>query len=176
MIFVVRAICLLIYFSVCSCVGSQNRQERVNSELPVEISIQMNKRLVEEEQKIIEKYVKDNNLEMNRTETGLWYKISEEGDGEKIETGKIVSLNYSVRLINETLLYTSEELGHKEFLVGQGGVETGLEEAVLMLKNGCKAKLIIPSHLAHGILGDDNKIPSRAILLYDVEVVEVKRK
>lgn len=47
--------------------------------------------------------------------------------------------------------------GAKRFLIGQGGVEIGLEEAVLHLRKGDRATLILPSHLAHG-LRDDDKI------------------
>ena len=175
MIFVVKVICLLIFCLLYSCSGSQNRRERVNnSELPREVSIQMNKRFVGEEQKKIEKYIKDRKLAMQRTETGLWFNISKEGLGEKVKKGKIVTMNYSVRLLDETLLYSSEEKGSKEFLVGQGGVETGLEEGILMLNKGSKALFIMPSHLAHGLIGDDDKIPSRAVLLYEVEVVKIR--
>src|SRR5690554_7176596 len=45
--------------------------------------------------------------------------------------GKVVSLNYEIRLLDGTLCYSSDEDGMKVFLVGQGGVESGLEEGVL---------------------------------------------
>ena len=64
----------------------------------------------------------------------------------------------------------------KVFLVGQGGVESGLEEGVLLLKQGSKATFLMPPHLAHGLVGDDDRIPARAILKYKVEVVDVKNK
>ena len=173
MIFVVKTVCLFVFGLLCSCSGSQNGREGKGTELPRDVSIEMNKRLVVEEQKRIEKYIKDNELTMYRTETGLWYNISKEGLGDQVKKGKYVTLNYSVRLLDETLLYSSDEKGAKEFLVGQGGVESGLEEGILMLKKGSKAQFIMPSHLAHGLIGDDNKIPSRAVLLYDVEVVKI---
>jgi gliding motility-associated peptidyl-prolyl isomerase len=175
MIFVIRAVCVLIFCSLCKCSGSQNRREWIKgSELPRETSIELNKRLVGEEQKTIEEYVKDNKLVMQRTETGLWYSISNEGTGENVKKGKIVTMNYSVRLINGSLLYSSEETGSKEFLVGQGGVETGLEEGILLLKSGSKALFIMPSYMAHGLIGDDDKIPARAALLYEVEVIKIR--
>ena len=176
MVFVIRTVCFLMFCSICSCSGSQNRQQNRGSNVSLETLIQRNKKIVSEEQKKIEKFIKDKNLSMKRTETGLWYKILNEGAGENIKKGRIVTLNYSVRLLDESLLYSSDELGTKEFLVGQGGVETGLEEGILMLKNGSKAIFIMPSHLAHGLIGDDDKIVSRQILLYEVEVIRVKNK
>ena len=43
------------------------------------------------------------------------------------------------------------------------------------MKVGDKAKFIIPSHLAFGLLGDENKIPKRATLVYDVELIDVMK-
>jgi FKBP-type peptidyl-prolyl cis-trans isomerase FkpA len=60
--------------------------------------------------------------------------------------------------------------------VGRGGVESGLEEGILLLNEGGRAQFIMPPHLAHGLIGDDNQIPSRSIILYEIEVVEVKNK
>ncbi|MCL2073430.1 MAG: FKBP-type peptidyl-prolyl cis-trans isomerase [Marinilabiliaceae bacterium] len=175
MIFAIRIVCLLIFCSLCGCSCSQNKQKITNNpDLTFETYIEMNKKRVGEEQKKIEKFIKDKNLSMERTETGLWYNISEEGAGEFITKGRIVTIGYSVRLFDGTLIYSSDKYGTKEFLVGQGGVETGLEEGILMLKKGSKAFFIMPPHLAHGLMGDDNKIPSRAILLYNVEVIDIK--
>ena len=177
MVFVVKAICILVLCSVCSCSGAQEKSKRAKSaEIPLETYIQMNKQMIADEQNIIEKYIADKELSMDRTETGLWFNILEAGTGENVIKGKIVKLNYSIRLLDGYLLYSSDESGAKEFLVGQGGVETGLEEGVLMLKKGSKASFIMPPHLAHGLIGDDDRIPSRAILLYDVEVVDIKNK
>ena len=177
MVFVVKAICVLVLCSVCSCSGAQEKSKRSKSaEIPLETYIQMNRQMVADEQNIIEKYIADKGLVMNRTETGLWFNISEAGTGENVNKGKIVKLNYSIRLLDGSLLYSSDESGAKEFLVGQGGVETGLEEGILMLKKGSKASFIMPPHLAHGLIGDDDKIPSRAILLYDVEIIDMKDK
>jgi FKBP-type peptidyl-prolyl cis-trans isomerase len=60
------------------------------------------------------------------------------------------------------------------FQIGHGGVETGLEEAILLMKVGDRAKLVIPSHLAHGFFGDDERIPPRATLIYDIKIVNLK--
>ena len=177
MVFVIKAICVTSLCLVCCCSGSQDKSKRSkSSEIPLETYIQMNKKMIADEQNIIEKYVADKGVTMKRTETGLWFNISEIGEGENINKGKIVKLNYSISLLNGSLLYSSDESGAKEFLVGQGGVETGLEEGILMLKKGSKASFIMPPHLAHGLIGDDDKIPSRAILLYDVEIIDVKNK
>jgi FKBP-type peptidyl-prolyl cis-trans isomerase len=44
----------------------------------------------------------------------------------------------------------------------------------MLMRTGSRAKLIVPSHLAFGLLGDLKKIPEQAVLVYDIELVEVK--
>jgi FKBP-type peptidyl-prolyl cis-trans isomerase len=42
------------------------------------------------------------------------------------------------------------------------------------MKAGDKARLLVPKHLAYGLLGDDKRIPANSILFYDVELLSVK--
>ena len=89
-----------------------------------------------------------------------------------IKKGDIVSLEYELGLLNGDLIYSSKKDGIKTFLVGRGGVESGLEEGIWKLRKNSVAILILPAHLAHGLLGDGNKIPARATLVYKVKVID----
>ncbi len=135
--------------------------------------IEVNRTLVRKDQQRIKGYLERNNIVMKETETGLWYKIDVEGKGMPVTPGKVVRIAYSIRLLDGTECYTSEKNGIKEFLVGMGGVESGLEEGILLLHEGSKASFIMPPHLAHGLTGDGNCIPARAIILYHIEVLSV---
>jgi FKBP-type peptidyl-prolyl cis-trans isomerase len=169
---------LFVFCTVCSCMDSQSRQgqQSRSKQIPMETYIEMNRQMVEGDQRIIAEYLENEKLEMVRTQTGMWYKISEPGNGSMVTTGKVVTLNYKIWLLDGTLCYSSDSLGPKVFLVGHGGVESGLEDGVLMLKKGSKATFIMPPHLAHGLIGDDDRIPPRAIIKYEVEVLDVKNK
>jgi FKBP-type peptidyl-prolyl cis-trans isomerase len=176
--FVGKSLLVFLLCSLSSCSNSQNRKEQPSrsSQISLERYIEINKQLVGEEQKIIAQYLEEENLDMHTTETGLWYTISVNGAGDDIVKGKVVTLDYQIWLLDGTLCYSSANDGPKAFLVGQGGVESGLEEGILLLKKGSKATFIMPPHLAHGLLGDDDRIPSRAILRYEIEVIDVKNK
>jgi FKBP-type peptidyl-prolyl cis-trans isomerase FkpA len=52
-------------------------------------------------------------------------------------------------------------------------VEAGLEEGILLMHKGGKAKFILPSHLAFGLIGDQNKIPGKSTLIYDVNLIDL---
>jgi FKBP-type peptidyl-prolyl cis-trans isomerase FkpA len=135
----------------------------------------VNKELVEKENAQIESYIARYQWDMKKTGTGLRYLIYEEGKGSKADTGMRVEIRFKVNLINGVVVYDSKTDGMKTFMLGKAEVESGLEEGILLMKTGDKAKLIIPSHLAFGLLGDENKIPKRATLVYDVELVSVYR-
>jgi FKBP-type peptidyl-prolyl cis-trans isomerase len=72
------------------------------------------------------------------------------------------------------MVYDAERDGLKSFLIGKGGVESGLEEAILLMRKGDKARLVIPSHLAWGLLGDQKKIPPRTAIVYEMELLNLK--
>jgi len=58
--------------------------------------------------------------------------------------------------------------------VDKSSVETGLHEGVKLMHVGEKATMILPSHLAYGLIGDEKRIPPRASVLYELELLSVK--
>jgi FKBP-type peptidyl-prolyl cis-trans isomerase FkpA len=136
--------------------------------------VPVNKYLVKKNRQNISNFVHRKKWDMKETSTGLWYMIYEHGTGSKAENGKSISLQYSVALLDGDVCYNSDSLGLKTFTIGSGRVESGLEEASLLLRQGDKARIILPPHLAYGLLGDNNKIPPQSSILYDLFVVQIK--
>lgn len=169
---------LVVMLAFVACSNSQNRRVVPASTdgISRDDYIEINRQRVSQEQAVIVNYLDTTELDMQRTATGLWYQIDEVGTGAQVVAGKVVVLNYEIRLLDGTLCYSSEQDGQKVFLVGQGGVESGLEEGILLLSEGSEATFLMPPHLAHGLVGDDDRIPPRAILRYMVKVVEVRNK
>lgn len=119
-------------------------------------------------------YARRNGWKMQQTASGVRYMIYKKGNGRAIENELIVRFNFRVNLLNDVVCYDSGKEGPKEIRMGYADVVSGLEEALLLLHEGDKAKVIIPSHLAYGWLGDSEKIPTRAVLIYDVEILKVR--
>ena len=168
-------ICLLFVFVIlCNCGReSQKGMTEAEYESTREALVGANRILVQKDYERIKSFAERKGWVMNETPSGLWYQIYEHGSGQSAEKGQLITLEYTVALLDETVIYNSDSLGLKRFRIGSGGVETGLEEGVLLLREGDKARFIIPPHLAHGLTGDGNKIPSRSIILYDVTVVDL---
>ncbi|MBR4155649.1 MAG: FKBP-type peptidyl-prolyl cis-trans isomerase [Bacteroidales bacterium] len=167
-------ICIL-FVTLLSCSGGGNKQEMVNNVDKQELDRSLekaNRYMLLQESELINDYIVRHKLDVVQTGTGLRYQIIKEGEGEYIKKGDKITLAYELRLLNGDLIYSSEKEGNKTFLVGKGGVESGLEEAVLKLRKNSVAVVILPSHLAHGLLGDSNKIPPKAALVYKIKVID----
>lgn len=138
-----------------------------------EALVRINKYLVKKDADAIRGYIRRHGWKMTETQTGLWYEITEHGTGRAAETGKKATLEYELSLLDGTPCYSSDSLGNKTFIIGKGGVEPGLEQGVLLLHEGDRARFIMPPHLAHGLIGDENKIPARATIVYEVHLIQI---
>ena len=163
-----------------SCVRSYPPQQQTQNtaeiaRLKSEILLRVNRELVEEDAQKIGAYAESRSWDMKTTESGLWYMIYSNGTGERAVSGKMVTLEYTTSLMgSDNVCYSSALYGLKSFRIGYDDVESGLQEGVLLMRVGDKARMIMPPHLAHGLAGDGNCIPQRAIIIYDVELVVVK--
>ena len=160
----------LMFLVSCNDTGKTKRRRYVSQETLMNV----NKKLVNRDMDEIKRYVDSLGINAKITQTGLWYSISKRGEGPNVQKSQIITLKYKVLLLDGTVCYNSDSDGLKVFEVGHGGVESGLEEGVLMLNKGSKAVFILPPYLAHGLLGDDNKIPARSSIVYDVEVLSIE--
>ena len=163
----------LIAFAILFNCGRESQKGLTEEEYENtrEALVGANRILVKKDYERIKSFAERKGWEMNETLSGLWYQIYENGSGPSAKKGLLITLEYTVSLLDGTVIYDSDSLGLKRFRIGNGGVESGLEEGVLLLREGDRARFIIPPHLAHGLTGDGDKIPSRSIILYDITVV-----
>ncbi len=178
-VFIVVLLTISMLFVSCN---SENNEDTSSTKKNIDVNaqkeslIKVNKYLVKTENTEIANYIKRHNLTVVETGSGLKYQIVKSGKGEKAVLGKIVSLNYKVKLITGDVIYSSNKSGPLHYQIGRGGVESGLEEAIMNMRVGDEAIIIIPSHLAHGLLGDDKKIPARSTVIYEIEFTNLINK
>ena len=139
-----------------------------------EQSSTLNERLSREEDIRIRLFLEQRkNWDVKATGTGLRIWVYEEHDGPTAQEYDRVDVRFEVRLLNDSLLYKSEDGEVSTFKVDKSDIETGVMEGIKHLSEGDKAKLIIPSHIGHGLLGDFRKIPPLEVLLIDLELVKI---
>lgn len=164
----------MLGFQSCSNKKNFIETNNLNQDQVTEKLLKANKAAIEFENKQIDKLIAGSGWNMPETATGLRYEIIEKGNGPKAETGKIARLEYETKLIDGKIIYSSDQKGPKEFRIGSGGVESGLEEGILLLQQGDRARFVIPSFLAHGLSGDQDRIPPKATLIYTIKLIDLK--
>ncbi len=106
------------------------------------------------------------------TDSGLQYKILQEGTGASPTASDRVKVHYEGRLIDGTVFDSSIKRGEPvDFGVGQ--VISGWTEGLQLMKEGAKYQFFIPAKLAYGERGAGGKIGPGATLIFDVELIEV---
>jgi FKBP-type peptidyl-prolyl cis-trans isomerase len=89
-------------------------------------------------------------------------------------SGQTVYTRLRVELLNGTICHETPKEETENFVLEHSDKESGVHEALRFMKKGDRAKLILPSHLAHGLLGNRDQIPPQSILYIDLELVELK--
>jgi peptidylprolyl isomerase len=109
------------------------------------------------------------------TETGLTVIHVEHGTGKLPGRGSIVSVHYTGMLDDGTIFDSSYPRGGPfRFLLGQGRVIAGWDEGIALLRQGGRARLVIPPALGYGQTGAGGTIPPNATLTFDVLLVAVE--
>jgi FKBP-type peptidyl-prolyl cis-trans isomerase len=97
------------------------------------------------------------------------------GTGAEAKEGSTVKVHYTGTLKNGTKFDSSLDRKEPfEFTIGKGMVIKGWDQGVVGMKVGGKRKLTIPHELGYGERGSPPKIPGKATLLFDIELIEVK--
>lgn len=121
----------------------------------------------------LQQYFAMNNIVASPTATGLYYVMTEEGNGEMPEKGDNVKVHYTGKLLDGKVFDSSVERGEPiEVPIGMGYVIPGWDEGILLMSKGEKGVLYIPYYLAYGDRGAGADIPPFANLIFEVELVD----
>lgn len=127
-----------------------------------------------EEYKMLSKYISENYPGREARSNGLYYIEEKAGSGAAAASGRTVVVSYKGTFLSGRQFdVTAAPL---EFTIGeQGQVIEGLETGICLMKEGGKAKFILPSQLAFGASGSSTGIvPPYTPVIYEVELLKVK--
>lgn len=144
----------------------QRRQE----EMVAQMSREAEANLAEGEAFLAQNAEKDG---VQVTESGLQYRVIEEGEGTQPKATDRVTVHYRGSLINGTEFDSSYARGEPAtFALNQ--VIPGWTEGVQLMREGAKYQFFIPSDLAYGPEGRPGPIGPNATLIFDVELISVE--
>ncbi len=109
------------------------------------------------------------------TESGLRYIDIVTGKGAMPQNGQMVVVHYTGWLMNGKKFDSSIDRNKPfSFVLGAHQVIPGWEEGIRTMHVGGKRRLFIPYQLAYGEHGYPPVIPPKAMLVFDVELLEIK--
>ena len=160
--------------------SSEEEQQPVDVNWTKENSTDLSKNLAIQEEIDIKLFLEmHKDWKIIKTGSGLQYTIYEYG---KVDTtyspqaGDKALIEYTISLLDGTECYKTEEDEYEEIVVDNSEIETGVQEGLKKMTIGDRAKLIIPSHLGHGLIGDMDKIPPLTTLVIDIHLLGIKSK
>ncbi len=108
-----------------------------------------------------------------RASSGLKYIIVEKGRGEKVEKDRVVKIHYSGYLKNGKMFDSTFKRGEPfKILAGAGKVLKGLDEGIMLMRQGDKFRIIVPPELGFSNR-ETSVIPANSTLIFDVELLEI---
>lgn len=107
---------------------------------------------------------------VTQTDSGLQYRVIEEGDGSSPTLSSTVLIEYEGRRINGSIFDTTDNVGPRETEVQ--GLLKGLEEGLQLMQVGSTFEFVIPSNLAFGETSGGDFCPG-ATVIFEVTLVEI---
>lgn len=163
---------LLGLFSIVllSCTGQEKKQEETNWDNKQ--SITWNKSSSKKELRTIAKYGERQGWKLSNTGSGAHYWVYKEVPNPIFpKEGESVQVKMVISLMSGDTCYSTDNYGAETILVGKDQSEAGLHEVLPLLPYGSKSKVVLPSYLAFGVAGDQDKIPPLSTVVYDIEVL-----
>lgn len=131
--------------------------------------INANKMIAQSEETQIESYIARHDWNMNKLPNGTRVEVYKTGSGKEVEWEDTIRVVYSLEALNGKTFYSAQD---ESLVVGHNKSTVGLESAVLGMRRGSNARLIVPSDLGYGVVGDGDRVSSRAVLVYDLTILD----
>lgn len=140
------------------------------------------KAYTEKEVAMVAKYLADKKINAVKTPSGAFVEVIKQGNGQPIDSGKYVSLNYVGTTFkgfkfDSNLDSAFNHLGPLSFVVGVTPMAKGFDEGVRQLTLGGSGRIYVPSMLGYGPAPDPRSgLKPYDNLIFDVTILDVKDK
>ncbi len=176
-------LCLLCFFSCqnppAETTETPIEKPEISDDLLVRLSAEMTSNPqteAEKERNEILNYAIENNLNIRETQSGLFYLITEKGEGEQLNWGDKIKADYTGTFLDGQVFDSTKNKDEPlEFYIGN--MIDGWNEGLQLLRPGAAATFLVPSRLGYGEKGIEVKkgqylVPPGAVLRFDLKVVE----
>ncbi|RYD79128.1 MAG: hypothetical protein EOP53_10070, partial [Sphingobacteriales bacterium] len=141
---------------------------------------------VKKDDKILQDLFAKNKTKVVKGALGTYVEILQPGTGPNVDTSSVVKINYTGKTMEGKTFdsNTDPAFNHVQPLLANltsdpslgMRVVPGWNDGLTLLNKGAKAKFYIPSSLAYGPQGNGGDIAPNAILIFDIEVLDILNK
>ena len=114
-------------------------------------------------------YINEKNLNAQKSDSGLYYVINEEGTGDRPNSTSNVTVAYKGYYLNGSVFDESNSNG---ISFGLQQVIKGWTEGITYFKEGGSGILLVPAHLGYGNT-DSRGIPGGSVLIFEINLISV---
>ncbi|MEI8073490.1 MAG: DUF3472 domain-containing protein [Bacteroidota bacterium] len=117
--------------------------------------------------------IKNKQIDTMGNRFGVYYNLLKEGTGDKVSINDTLTVYYKGYLLSDGTVFDQTKEKPATFPLKRliRGWQLGLPETKL----GSKIQLIIPSGLAYTIRSRSNSIPPNSVLVFEIELISLKR-
>ncbi len=155
---------------------------KIQSEVEAEEEMVMDLSKKDKQEQIdIIQYLEKKKITILPDEEGYYLLMIEKGSGQTIDSGKVVTLEYEGRFLNDSVFDGTKKAGHPyKFISGAHHVIRGWEIAMKNMCAGDKFTILLPSNLAFGEEGIRNPkngnfiVPPYTPLVFDMDIISIE--
>lgn len=142
----------------------------------MEFSQDVNKMILSEDNELIQYYIDDSNQQFVKTSFGFWISNQGKTTESTASLGDMIKYEYEVMDFEENVIYSKEENGIKQIVLGKENLPRGLHATLQLIEKGDSAIALYPSFLAYGGYGDHHKVGSNLPLIFKIKVLDIQKK
>lgn len=166
-----RLVLLAILFAAC---GERGRLPTAPpAVVGKEDLIEENRKWQQRESREIDLWVRRQGMTFVTSGTGVRLSILRDVPGDTARPDDLARVSYRLSLLNGDTCYATPQGAPESFRIEHDDVESGLHEAIQHLSEGDSAVVVIPSHRAHGLVGDQEKVPMRSPVVYHIALLKL---
>jgi gliding motility-associated peptidyl-prolyl isomerase len=170
---------LVLGCTLLSCEGPEPRRPvQVKTGSFMKESAERNKQLLAEEERMIQDIISgDSTHHYLNSASGSWYyyETRVEAESPTPEPDDLVTLTYSLLNFRNDTIYSAEEIGLIRYKVDKQELFPGLRNSIKLLKEKEVGVFLLPSSLAFGYHGDNNKIGPNEPLKAVITILKIEK-
>ena len=168
---------VMVLLFIAGCTSPEPRRPlSVKTGRSFDASVARNKKMLEREQETIKRIMENDSLTTwYASSGGFWYRYHNRDSINQYTPQKndLVFIHYDIRNLNNTPLYTKEQIGKINLKIDADIIFPGLNSGLKLMKKGETVTFLFPSPLAYGYHGDGNNIGVNIPIISTVSLIDI---